>query len=445
MTAIPEVNLPPQFDLEPEEERYGYINLQGEWIVPPILKSDYDYSEGYISVDIDPKIGLLNAQGDYLLRPEQIPHPFTCYVDRQGQLAFGGKLFREGGSFDEGVAPAMPTYQPLTVDMLAEERVASVTDWPYELGRVQGKCGYIDKTGEFVIEPQFDLCQNFSGGIAPFLQKSSSFTWGKKWGYIDRQGRVIVEPQFDIVGAFEGDMAKVQVIGELDDDGNTIGPEGINIVNRSGHLLLSRLTLHEDFCEFWEGLAIVRLNGKWGAINSEGEIVIEPKYDKLRGYSEGYGTYTLRDQEGYIRSDGTEIAPPPFEGFDVFSEGLAAVWTNGKFGFVNEDYELVIETQFDMVGNFSEGRAAVYPNGKCGVGNCGYINRQGELVIPCDYQYGDPFIGGAARVILCIEGKDYEGHINREGEWISPPVFSLVGPFSEGIAWVEVGQKRIIG
>jgi hypothetical protein len=51
--------------------------------------------------------------------------------------------------------------------------------------RMNGKCGYINKSGEMVIKPQFDLAFPFSEGIAQvhvgigigYIGKSGKFIW----------------------------------------------------------------------------------------------------------------------------------------------------------------------------------------------------------------------------------------------------------------------------
>ena len=49
---------------------------------------------------------------------------------------------------------------------------------------------------------------------------------------------------------------------------------------------------------------------------------------------------------------------------DVFHEGLARVKKNGKYGYINKEGEEVIKCQYDDASNFHEGLAAVKKNEK---------------------------------------------------------------------------------
>lgn len=66
--------------------------------------------------------------------------------------------------------------------------------FPFFEGRAKVKIGthygYIDKTGNMVIKPQFDDDFIFSEGLA-------AVTIGDKVGYIDNTGNMVIKPQFD--------------------------------------------------------------------------------------------------------------------------------------------------------------------------------------------------------------------------------------------------------
>jgi hypothetical protein len=49
--------------------------------------------------------------------------------------------------------------------------------------------GYIDRTGKFVIAPQFDEAWGFSEGAAAVRK-------GSLWGFVDRTGAFVVPPKY---------------------------------------------------------------------------------------------------------------------------------------------------------------------------------------------------------------------------------------------------------
>src|SRR3990170_1437960 len=70
-----------------------------------------------------------------------------------------------------------------------------------------GKWGFIDKTGKYVINPQFDYVFSFSEGLA-------RVRLGGKWGFIDKTGKYVINPQFDGADSFSEGLARVMLGGK---------------------------------------------------------------------------------------------------------------------------------------------------------------------------------------------------------------------------------------
>ena len=78
--------------------------------------------------------------------------------------------------------------------------------------------GYIDKSGTWVIDPQFESAGLFGSGLAP-VQTATSDLSGK-WGYIDRSGKYVIEPRYWRGDSFSGGLAYVWLsIGEGGEEG----------------------------------------------------------------------------------------------------------------------------------------------------------------------------------------------------------------------------------
>ena len=116
--------------------------------------------------------------------------------------------------------------------------------------------------------------------------------------------------------------------------------------------------------EYSEGLAWVRLNGKYGFIDKSGTEVIPCKYDWAFSFSEGLASVKLNGKYGFIDKSGTLVIPCMYDYAVSFSEGLAWVGLNGKHGFIDKSGTLVIPRKYDEAWPFHDGRGRVKRNGK---------------------------------------------------------------------------------
>src|SRR5713101_34064 len=66
---------------------------------------------------------------------------------------------------------------------------ASPADLPVRVKSSGGEWGYQDKSGTYVIPPQFDWAERFSEGLAAVERN-------QKWGYIDSAGNFVIPLQF---------------------------------------------------------------------------------------------------------------------------------------------------------------------------------------------------------------------------------------------------------
>lgn len=163
---------------------------------------------------------------------------------------------------------------------------------------------------------------------------------------------------------------------------------------------------YDDASNFSEGLARVRLNGKWGFINKDDKIIIPFKYSDATSFSEGLAS--VKDWKfGYIDKNNKVIIPFIYDYADSFHDGLAKVSKDGKYGFIDKNGNVVISMKYDVVALFYEGLASVKVNGKWG-----FIDKTDKLVIPAIYDYvWDDFKNGKARVEL--NGREF--YIDKNG------------------------------
>ena len=112
-------------------------------------------------------------------------------------------------------------------------------------------------------------------------------------------------------------------------------------INLEGKIVVG--PVFEDARPFSEGLAPVRLNGRWGAINAKGQVVIECIYENLGlKFSEGRIIFSAGNRTGVLARGGSIVVPPKYSSVSDFSEGTAFVSDGNHYGYINLRGEEVI-------------------------------------------------------------------------------------------------------
>ena len=259
------------------------------------------------------------------------------------------------------------------------------------------------------------------------IQNTYKNVKGKKW-WIEKKevgekkkyktGDVVIPFKYDKVQDFSEGLAAVKLKGKW------------GCINNSGKEVVP--LKYDNVWDFEEGLAGVILKGKWGFIDKSGKEVVPLKYNDIFNFHEGLARVKLKGKWGFMDKSGKEVVPPKYDNVWDFEEGLAGVKLKGKWGFIDKSGKEVVPPKYDDVEKFKEGLAGVKLNGKWG-----YINKSGKEVVPPKYVYMDSFHEGHARVKL--NGK--LGFIDKSGKEVVPPKYDYVDIFSEGLAVVELKGK----
>jgi len=192
-----------------------------------------------------------------------------------------------------------------------------------------------------------------------------------------------VEPSeiFSVVGIFSEGVAKVKLNGKY------------NFINAEGKLLSEQW--FDEAYKFFEGFARINLNGKYNFINAEGKLLSERWFDGAWHFSEGFARVVLCRKWNHINKEGKILSEQWFDDTWSFSEGFAVVVLDGKYNFINTEGDILFEQWFDGAGSFSEGVAKVKLNGKYN-----YINTEGKFLSEQWFDDAWKFSEGFARVEL---------------------------------------------
>jgi len=267
----------------------------------------------------------------------------------------------------------------------------------------RGKWGFIDRTGRFVIESQFDYVYNFACGLA-HVQKGRGRN--PKWGLIDTSGRFVLAPTFDLISEpcywalvlSHGDPERSSRYGPESFNRNLIGVVAggrLGYANRQGDIVIEPKFVGQTDLIFREGLKRVRLSpgGKDGYIDQTGRFAIPPQFDRADEFFEGRALVQLGTRSGHIDTSGRFLDDQRPASGD-YSDGLATLRIGGKVGFIDRSGKVIIEARFDAARSFAQGRAAV-----CLAGRWGFIDRTGSVVIEPQFQRANDFKGEGVALV----------------------------------------------
>jgi hypothetical protein len=184
----------------------------------------------------------------------------------------------------------------------------------------QKKYGYIDRAGDFVIQPQYNYGSDFSEGFAIVNDENfykvinqsgdvifqnegtiESFQNGMavyidqgtyKMGYIDTTGTVVIKPTFLMATPFQADGTAIV----------SKSTDVLTIIDKSG-LAIAEIKFNSAYTGLYDikdGYAIFISDGqdgsKLGVVSLEGELIIPPEYNGITNL--GKGNFAVKDPTG---------------------------------------------------------------------------------------------------------------------------------------------------
>jgi hypothetical protein len=200
-------------------------------------------------------------------------------------------------------------------------------------------------------------------------------------------------------------------------------------------------------------LYLVVKNGRFGYIDRNGRLAIQPQYEWAFPFSEGLAlivTKGKKERSAYINKAGTLVIKP-FEGSPSnFSSGVARVLLGGSYVYIDKKGRWATTRSYQSAEDCTEGLCAVKMETP-GPNMWGYINPSGAVVVKAQYDWAHPFREGIARVAIMI-GEPYEkngapavdlkvGYIDGTGKPITPLAFDKAWDFSNGMAQVQLKGK----
>lgn len=305
----------------------------------------------------------------------------------------------------------------------------------------------INTDGEFLADIDLSAWDAFSAHFMPFNEDGYSlfaiYDLGGNgqilWGIVNDQGEIIVEPDYASLTMFDknGKALASKATGTdridlfiVDKSGNET-PLGIQAAPSTNLYSLFGSVQHDGLYAAIDLSILGQFDNpdtsdmRYGYLNSDGEWAILPDYSLVRNFSHGRALVrNSYDEVFFIDTDGNIISEVYDTASNFSNDELALVGRNDEFGnrlygFINIDGEEVIPLQYVDANSFSNGYALVQRDEDDGYF---YIDTTGKNITEPLYSSssGDFDACGFAPVLSYGFDKDDEevswSYINQDGD-----------------------------
>jgi hypothetical protein len=269
------------------------------------------------------------------------------------------------------------------------------------------------------------------------------------YGYVDINGKSILPFQYEKAKPFSEGLAVVQTIEDKESGKKSLKKLHLwRFIDKQGNTIIPHVKGLDEkrIGEFHDGVAAIgsydetNENETFYLIDKQGNVIVSEKPYRCIGKAENL--FIVRNEKrgtenrmfGLMDKGGKMVIPFAYRGMQYASDGLVCVInTDGKVGYLDLQGNIRIPFQFDKGGVFVNGIALVKKDGITIA-----INQKGEVLFHCPYQEIYSFHEGLA----AIRQNDKWGFINEKGEIEIPCQFDYVGDFSEGLAMIKKEGKQ---
>ena len=174
-------------------------------------------------------------------------------------------------------------------------------------------------------------------------------------------------------------------------------------------------------------------NKKYSLLFDDFSEALPPVFDKVFTMQDGL-MRAMKNGYSVVVTEKGKILPGEYLRINEFKEDLSSVKSkDNKCGFIDRNGKIVIPFEYEDAGNFSEGFASVKKDGKWG-----YISRSGEMKIPFEFDEASDF----SEEYAVVSKNGEAGFIDKSG--VSPTgfVFDSGEPFRFGVAVVKNGDEN---
>jgi TolB-like protein len=292
--------------------KYGYINLENQIIIQTIYEEIRDFKNGLAPAKLNSKWGFINIEGDFVIPP----------------------TYTNVSSFDK-----------------------------YGLSRVElkEKWGIINKTGALVLPIDFVINSYYSAWESTeyivVTKYKNLLALDLLYGVYDRTGKEILPIVYDNIDTeyfynrkYNEKLQYNYIHASLN------GKWGV--VNSQNKIVIPFVYNDSDCIKpFRNGFAAVMINQKWGFVDTLGQYLIAPKYERVEDFLDKYAKVKDKEKWGAVNDIGEEVIPCLYKKLEYIENNYWAAKIDNLWGIINSNNAVICDFEYTKmaseIGNYS--------------------------------------------------------------------------------------------
>ena len=352
MDSDGKIVLPPNYNAIGEFKQFGYavmqreggvgmLNKQGKEIVPPIYDDLKTLDSTLISVMKDGAWRVINLQGKTVLEPGY------------GQVKILNKQFlafsrnHQWGVVDvQGKTVAPPAYE--SVELFKTH---------YFLTKKAGQIGLLAKNGQVILEPKASEISIYNQDLFFFKTFKQN-----RWGAVNRKGELVIPTNFETFSKVDDTFLKL------------IAKRKAFLFSTYSNKILTQGT-YVTYYPFSKDYVIAKKKRLLGLIDECGTVNLQPRYYEIQAYADGLFRVNLNGKWGVVDENDQVVIGFDYDYIAPMKDNYCVVIQNKRLGVANYLGKVVVPTKFDKI-ELETDRAKAYLKGALEVFN---FNEEGEL------------------------------------------------------------------
>ena len=274
------------------------------------------------------------------------------------------------------------------------------------------KWGLIDITGTEVLKAKYDDLKD------PIDLNHIPASLKGKWSYINTQGKSLFPHQFKSVESWSDNAGWAQ---NFDDSYHIITDKSISDTINA-----------EAVRPFGDGLAAIRVDGRWQYIDKQGQQAIPTTYNRAGQFADNQAIVKMPQGYAVIDKSGNYVIEPAYAKIKKDDSGYLVKNSDG-YSYIDNSGKSKWKGKYEQATTFNGQFALVKSNGEYQI-----ISQQGTVIKSLPYTY----VTSAGEGYWKYRQEDKWGILNPNGKVIKEPTFIDCYQFEEGFLVAAIAEDK---